>query len=208
VLLGAAGHAKVIIEIFQEAQDWEVVGCLSADAPGGSVKGIPILGDDSELEAVLKRGVTHAFAAIGDNRIRSRVCDRLQQAGFRLINAVSHRAIVSPSVRMASGIAIMPGAVINAESDIGAGAIVNTGATIDHDCCVGSFSHIGPGSNLAGGVRVGTGAFLGVGSRVIPNIEIGEWSILGAGSVAIADIPPRVTAVGIPAKVIQLDYKK
>ena len=202
ILLGAAGHAKVIIEILRGQGDCELVGCLSSSTAGGSVLGVPILGDDSQLETLFRGGVTHAFAAIGDNRTRRRLCGQLQEKGFDLVNAISRQAILSPSVHLASGIAVMPGAVINADASIETGCIVNTSATVDHDCRIGEYSHIGPGSNLAGGVIVNTGAFLGIGSRVVPNIEIGEWSTVGAGSVVLADIPPQVTAVGVPARVL------
>lgn len=204
VLLGAAGHAKVVIEIFRESNEWEVVGCLSPGASGGSVRGVPILGGDGELERIFQRGIVHAFAAIGDNHRRLVVSARLREIGFRLVNAISGRAIVSPSVRLDTGIAVMPGAIINAESVVGAGAIINTGSTVDHDCRLGAYSHIGPGSNLAGGVHVGEGAFLGIGSRVIPNIVIGEWSIVGAGGVVIANLSAHATAVGIPARVVRI----
>jgi len=34
-------------------------------------------------------------------------------------------------------------------------------------------------------------------------ITIGAWATIGAGGVVIQDIPPYVTAVGVPAKVIK-----
>jgi UDP-perosamine 4-acetyltransferase len=203
ILLGGSGHAKVIIEIFREAKDWEVVGCITATESKNPVCGVPVLGDDSELERIFKQGVTHAFPAIGDNGRRSAVCARLLQVGFSLVNAISRHALVSPSVRFDSGIAIMPGAIINVDSTIATGAIVNTGATIDHDCMVGAYSHIGPGTNLAGGVTIGSGAFLGIGSRVVPGVRIGEWGIVGAGGVVLGDLPAHATAVGVPARIIR-----
>ncbi|MGH9437338.1 MAG: acetyltransferase [Terriglobia bacterium] len=201
VLLGAAGHAKVIIEIFQETRAFEVVGCLSPQSANAAICGIPILGDDRELDRLLAKGVRRAFVAVGENRRRAALCKRVQEIGFELVNAISSHATVSPSVRLGQGIAVMPGAVLNAETIVSDGSIINTGATVDHDCFIGAYSHIAPGSNLAGSVRVGSGAFLGTGSRVIPNIRIGEWSTVGAGAVVIADVPPRVTAVGVPARI-------
>lgn len=42
---------------------------------------------------------------------------------------------------------------------------------------------------------------------VIPNVKIGDWSILGAGSVAAKSLPPDVTAVGAPEKIIKIRKK-
>ncbi len=50
--------------------------------------------------------------------------------------------------------------------------------------------------------KVRTGVHLGAGCTLIGNIEIGEGARIGACSVVLEDIPPRVTAVGVPAVII------
>ena len=44
-----------------------------------------------------------------------------------------------------------------------------------------------------------------MGSSSVSNgqLKIGSWSIIGSGSVIIRDIPPNVTVVGVPAKIIK-----
>jgi UDP-perosamine 4-acetyltransferase len=202
VLLGGGGHAKVIVELFRAAGCYEVAGCASKDPAAALALGIPVLGDDSRLPAIHASGVRHAFVAIGDNRRRRRLSEEVSRIGFTLVNAISPGAILSPSVRLGAGVAVMAGVVINACSRIGNGCILNTGATVDHDCVIGNWAHIAPGTNLAGCVSVGEGAFLGVGSRAIPKISIGEWATVGAGAVVIRDLPPDVTAVGVPARIL------
>jgi UDP-perosamine 4-acetyltransferase len=200
VIAGAGGHAKVILGILEESGEFEVAGCTNK-AAGGTLLGLPVLGDDGVLPELAASGFRAAFAAVGDNRVRRDVIRQLREAGFRLINAVSRRAIVSPRARLGEGVAVMPGAVINVGAEIEDGAIVNTGATVDHDCRIAACAHIAPGVNLAGCVSVGEGAFLGVGSRVIPGVSIGAWTVVAAGAVVIGDIPAHVTAVGVPASI-------
>lgn len=200
VIAGAGGHAKVILEILEESGEFEVAGCTNKVA-GGTLPGVPILGDDGILPELAASGIRSAFAAVGDNRVRRDLIRQLRDAGFRLVNAISRHAIVSPRARLGEGVAIMPGAVINAGAQIDDGAIVNTGATVDHDCHIAACAHIAPGVNLAGCVSVGEGALLGVGSRVIPGVSIGPWTLVGAGAVVIGDIPAHVTAVGVPAAI-------
>jgi UDP-perosamine 4-acetyltransferase len=202
VLVGSGGHAKVVAEIFEEAADFEIIGCTSRDSTT-DVLGYPILGDDDLLPELLRDGVRYAFVALGENNLRRKLIRHVTALGFELVNAVSRKAVVSRRARLQAGIAIMPGAVINSESKIGEGAIVNTGATVDHDCLVGSYCHIAPGVNLAGTVCVGDGTFLGIGSRVIPGISIGCWAMVGAGAVVIRNVPDRVTVAGVPAKIIR-----
>lgn len=203
VILGSGGHAKVVIEILRENPALDIVGCLAQERGAPSVRGVPVIGDDSELPRLRDAGVAHAFVALGDNRLRLRVIEYVLAQGLQLINAVSRHAVLSPSAQLGTGIAVMAGAVINAEAAVGNGVIVNTGATIDHDCVLGPMSHVGPGTNLAGSVRIGAGAFLGTGCRVTPGIRIGDWSVVGAGSAVFGDIPANVVAVGVPAKVMK-----
>lgn len=201
IVIGAGGHAKVIIEILRETPDWRLVGCLSRQPAGETVSTLTVLGGDEDLPLWLAKGVRHAFVAIGDNATRARVATAAGALGFRLINAVSTHAVVSPSAVLGNGVAVMGGVVINAESKIGDGSIVNTGATVDHDCRIGAYCHVAPGTHLAGGVTLGEGVFLGIGGSIIPRVTIGEWTTVGAGAVVTRDIPARAFATGVPARV-------
>lgn len=200
VVLGAGGHAKVVIELLR-ASGHEVFGVLDADPTPRTVVGAHVIGDDSKLGDLKAQGVTRAFIAIGDNGLRLRLGRKAQRAGFELVNAISPVARVSPSARLGVGIAIMAGAVINAETDLGDLAIINTGAVIDHDGIIGEAAHIAPGCALAGDVTVGQRAFLGVGTSVIPGRRIGDDVVVGAGACVVHDIPAGALAMGVPARV-------
>ena len=43
---------------------------------------------------------------------------------------------------------------------------------------------------------------IGAGAKILGNIRIGECARVGAGSVVVKDVPPRVTVVGVPAKIV------
>lgn len=202
VIIGSGGHAKVIIDIVRSMKKYEIVGTTSSDK-SKAILNIPMLGGDEVLEPLHRRGILNAFVAIGDNRIRSNVSKYAAKVGYNLINAISPFSHISSTVKLGSGIAIMPGAIINIDTVISNNVIINTGATVDHDNVIGESVHIAPGCHLAGNVHVGSGSFLGVGTKVIPNIKIGSWSMLGAGSVIVKNIPNNITAYGVPARVIK-----
>ncbi|VBB08530.1 Hypothetical protein LUCI_3808 [Lucifera butyrica] len=204
VILGAGGHAKVIIDIIRAQDLYDIIGCLDqAKNSGHCVAGVKIIGEDCMLEEIAKSGVNKAFVAIGDNRRRAELAHRVRRLGFVLINVISPHAYISAAAMLDDGVAVMPGAIVNAGSRILSNVIINTKASIDHDCVLESNCHIGPGCTLAGNVQVGEGTFLGTGTSVIPRVRIGCWSITGAGAVIVANIPDNALAVGVPGRVVK-----
>jgi UDP-perosamine 4-acetyltransferase len=202
VIVGSGGHAKVVIELIRAEGKYQIKGCTGLGETGFVLGDVPVLGTDNVLPAVLANGAKKAFVALGDNHLRLRLLAKVSEMGFELINAVSPHAVVSPSVSLGRGIAIMAGAIINASAEIGDGAIINTNAGVDHDCRIGKGAHIGPGSALAGNVEIGCESFLGAGTCIIPGVRIGSRVIVGAGSVVVRDLPDDVIAMGVPARVI------
>ena len=202
VIIGAGPHSKVIIDILTERSEYEIVG-LTDQNPEGFVLGYKVLGTDEILLELKHNGVEAAFVALGNNRVRKKMFDYANGLGFEMINAISQNAIISRFVKLGKGLAIMPGAVINASSMIGNGCIINTNASIDHDCRVSDFVHIAPGCAVSGSTSIGEGSFLGTGSRVIDKINIGKNVLVGSGGVVVKDIADNCEVVGIPAKVIK-----
>lgn len=205
LIFGAGGHAQVAADALLRAREAgeraEPVGYLD-DNPeliGRTALGLPVLGSTSELDSVPHDGV---FVAIGNNRVRAMLFTHLSDAGERLVNIIHPRAVLSPSVVLGRGILICAGAVVNTATDLGNNSIVNTGATIDHHCIIGAHCHIAPGAHLGGGVQVGDGTLLGIGAVVVPGRRVGRWSTIGAGAAVTRDIPDDVTAVGIPARIV------
>lgn len=204
VVVGAGGHAKVVIELLQaSAEGFDVMGLVDADPAPRLVLGLPVIGDDSHLPRLRSQGIEAAFVAIGDNRRRSNLADKVREHGFGLVNAIGAGAVISPSARLGRGIAVMNGAVINAEAQVDDLTIINTGVLVDHDVRLHAGAHLGPGCALAGGVEVGARAFLGVGVTAVPGVRIGADTVVGAGACVVNNLPSGVLALGVPARVIR-----
>ena len=199
IVLGAGGHAKVVIELLHES-GYQVDFCVGEEGSPKNCLGIPVLLGEQNLIRLRDDGYVFAFPAIGSNFVRERAAIHAVSLGYELVNAISHRAVVSPSAALGVGIAIMGGVIINAECKIENLTIINTGTTVDHGCHIGDCAHIAPQCALAGDVKVGRRVFLGIGTIVIPNIKIGDDATTGAGSVVISNLPASTTVVGHPAK--------
>lgn len=202
VVIGAGGHSKVVVDILKENPAFDLIG-LTDKMAQGDVLGVPILGGDDIWPSLIKDGVTAAFIAVGDNKLRERLSDEALRVGFQLVPLVDKRAIVSRHAVIEEGALVMPGAVVNADAHIGRESIINTNASVDHECTIGDFVHIAPGCALSGRVKVGSRSLIGTGARVIDSISIGDDTIIGAGASVVKDIPPRCVAVGVPARVIK-----
>jgi UDP-N-acetylbacillosamine N-acetyltransferase len=206
VIWGASGHARVAADIVHLQNRDEIIGYLddvNLDRKGQEFSGGRILGGQTELKALLRQGVHHAFVAIGDCRTRLRLGALLQGSGFALISLIHPRAIVAADARVGPGSIVTAGAVLNPGAWIGENVIINTRATVEHDCLVEDGAHVAPGVTLAANVVIGRGAWVGIGASVIEGIRVGAGSLIGAGAVVVKDIPDGVVAYGVPARVIR-----
>lgn len=193
-IVGAGGHAKVIIGILR-ALGVPIFGAFDDEEArcGHEVLGVPIRACLSAVPGVGRLAVL----AVGDNAARKELAEQLS---LQWRACVHPRAWVDPSTIMGEGTVVCAGAMIQPDVRIGAHAIVNTGATVDHDCVLADYVHLSPGVHLAGGVSVEEGAFLGTGARVIPRVRIGAWAVVGAGATVVKDLPPMGVYVGTPAR--------
>jgi UDP-perosamine 4-acetyltransferase len=127
-------------------------------------------------------GSWDAFVAIGDNRTRRMITDRLVYLGYSITNIISRDSYVSPTVELGTGIYIAPMACVMTHTKVGDGCIINTNASVDHDCKLGNFVHISPCAGLGGNVSVGDGTWIGLGCSINHKMEIAHDIVLASGS--------------------------
>ena len=115
--------------------------------------------------------------------------------------------LVSHFSRFATGIEIHPGATIGRRFfiDHGSGVVIGETAEIGDDVLMYQ------GVALAGTTlekvkrhpTISDNVVIGAGATVLGAIEVGDGARVGAGSVVVDAVPPGVTVVGIPGRVVR-----
>jgi len=203
VLIGDSGHSKVITDCINSMTDYKVVAKLDDKHCKKNLLNGIIKGPLALFEEIRNEFTAKTIICIGGNDIRKNIVERLKLTENDYISIVHNNAKISDSAIIGVGTVVMPGVIINADAIVGNHVIINSNSVIEHDCIVEDFVHVSPGSIITGGVIIGEGSHIGAGSTIIPLKSVGKWSIVGAGSVIVTDIEDRVTAVGVPGKVIK-----
>ena len=205
IVLGAGGHAKVVIDALQAAGA-DILGAVDPDGAthGTDILGVSVLGGDGVVQDHAP-GAVALINGVGSTKPSSRRKDlyrRFKDAGYAFSSVVHPSAIIGANVEMADGVQVMAGAVVQPGCRIGSNAILNTHASVDHDCAIEAHVHIAPGAVLGGGISIGEGSHIGVGASIIQNIRIGAGVMVAAGAVVVTDFPDGVRIAGVPARTI------
>lgn len=204
VLIGAGGHARVMLDAARAGKRIDVVSVIDDDPAkhGMLFEGLTIEGDRSILPALRSRGVEAIVLGVGSTVVsptRRSLFEWALSIGLELPPVVHPSAVIAPTARIGRACAVFAGAILNPHVQLGDNVIVNTAAVLDHDVTIGAHAHAAPGARLAGGVIVGEGAHIGIGATVLQGVHIGRDVMVGAGAVVLHDLADGSRVAGVPA---------
>ncbi len=207
LVLGAGGHARVLIDALQGRDDVTLGGVFDQDSSlwGERLMSVPVLGGDEAVfdYAPERVWLVNAVGSTRDTGPRRGLFERFKGRGYEFLSVVHSSARLAGSVTLAEGVQVLAGVIINPHVTVGANAIINTGAIIEHDCRLGAHVHVAPGVTMAGGVEAGRGVHIGIGATLIQNLTLGDGCVIGAGAVVLESVQAHTLAVGVPAKVVR-----
>jgi len=188
-IYGASGHGLVVSDIAKACGYVDIVFIDDG------------MNQYPDFESICENKNIPIVVAVGDNRTRSKLIEKVESAGMILTSLIHPSAFVSGSAHIKRGTVIMPQAVVNAHAQIGKSCILNTSCVVEHEGEIKDFVHISPSVSLAGNVSIGKNTHIGMGSTVKQGVCIGEQSTIGMGSVVLKNIPSMRIAYGNPCVV-------
>ena len=194
-LYGAGGHAKVVLDAML-CQNIKL--CVYDDDK--KKQGKQLLGVVVEQYEKHSGDPKYGHLAIGDNRLREILFERLDGSIGSWFSIIHPLAAVSSNCTIEEGVFIAAQSTVGPECKIATATIINHGAIVDHDCNVGRFCHIAPNATLGGGVTLENGALIGSGAVILPGLSIGENAKVGAGAVVTKNVRSGAVVVGVPAR--------
>lgn len=193
VIVGAAGHAKALIDAAQGCGFTIIGGVDAAIAPGASILGdIAVLGDEGLLDTLRDRGLRTAFIGVGgatSNAVRKRVFTRLVAAGFDLPSLVATSAHLGLGSSLGAATYLFPGANVGPSVRIGDNCIINQNAVVAHDSVIGDHVHLAPNAVVAGHCRIGDGSTLGMCATLLYAASIGADCLIHNTVSITQDVP-------------------
>lgn len=204
VVVGAGGHAKVLIEALRSG-NVPVLALIDRDTTkhGQKILHITVAGDDTWLQQTYPPGTVQLVNGVGSVRrpiLRRDVFAAFKARGYDFATVIHSSTTIASDAVIGEGAQIMAGVVIQPGVRIGSDALINTRASVDHDCIVGDHSHVAPGATLSGDVHLGEAVHVGTGATLIQGIHVGDEALIAAGVTVTADVASGVLVSGPQAK--------
>ncbi|NIO06364.1 MAG: transferase [Proteobacteria bacterium] len=208
VILGAGGHAREVLWVFEEQNKaeprWEVLGFIDENTlnKGRDLCNLPILGDFGWFDKTASREV-YVISGVGNCRTKLHFAEKAANLGLKFCSVVHPSVMMSSHVTVGAGTVIAAGSIITTQVKIANHVTVNLDCTISHDAVIEDYCTLAPGCHISGNVKFGEGVNFGTCATIIQGKSVGAWSKIGAGAVVIEDIPANVAAVGVPARIVR-----
>lgn len=145
--------------------------------------------------------------AIANSHVRQKIVQRCEKDGVKFFEVRAANVVQLDDVQLGEGAVLCPFVTLTSNVTIGHHFHANLYSYVEHDCVIGNFVTFAPNVMCNGNVHIEDHAYIGAGAVIrqgLPNapLVIGRGSVVGMGAVVTKSVPPGVTVVGNPARVM------
>ncbi len=145
--------------------------------------------------------------AIADGKIRKALAEKCLADGLKMLPVRADNVVTLDEAEVGEGEILCHFTQLTSNIQIGKFFHANIYSYVAHDCVIGDYVTFAPGVRCNGNVHIqdlayiGTGAIIKQGTPERP-LVIGRGAVVGMGAVVTKDVPPGVTVVGNPARIL------
>lgn len=211
VIIGAGGVGRETSLIIQQINEleptWNLIGFIddNKDNWGKVINGYSVIGGIDSLEFLTPN--TYVLIAIANYEVKKKIVNKINNK-LKFATIIHPKVWVHDYMTIGEGTIIYEGAILTSNIEIGNHVIISPKCGVGHDSIIKDYVSLLWNVNVSGNDIIEEGVMMGSGSTVIQGKKIGKGSNIGAGAVVIEDVDSFSTAIGVPAKVIKIDYEK
>ena len=211
VIIGAGGVGRETSLIIQQINEleptWNLIGFIDDNQEkwGKVINGYSVIGGIDSLEFLTPD--TYVVIAIANYEVKKNIVNKINNK-LKFATIIHPKVWVHDYMTIGEGTIIYEGAILTANIEIGNHVIISPKCGVGHDSIIKDYVSLLWNVNVSGNDIIDEGVMMGSASTVIQGNKIGKGSNIGAGAVVIEDIESFSTAIGVPAKVIKIDYEK
>jgi sugar O-acyltransferase (sialic acid O-acetyltransferase NeuD family) len=203
-IYGAGGLGKEVFDIAVRenniSKKWERIFFIDDNKENDSDCYLSKVYTFTDIKESEDRLDLEVVIASGEPVIRAKIRQKLDHNNFKFGKVIDPSAIISPTAKLANGVIVASGCIIASSATVGENVLINVKSIVGHDIIIENDVVVSSMVNIGGACRIGARSFLGMGCLIKQVLEIGEDVIIGMGSVVHHNMPPKVIALGNPAR--------
>lgn len=150
----------------------------------------------------------YVLIAIANSQVREKIALRLEEDAIALWTVQADNVVLMDEVEIAAGAALSSFVSITSNIKIGKCFHANLYSYVEHDCVIGDYVTFAPGVKCNGNIHIEDHAYIGTGAVIkqgTPDkpLVIGKGAVVGMGAVVTKSVPPGVTVIGNPARILE-----
>ena len=202
VIIGAGSTAVTVADILAQDRNFRIAGFVGTEEEQGELGGerlygdIPFLGSRLMLDKIKADGVLGFIVAIGNNYTREERYYEATQTGLMPINAISHNAVIEPSVRIGKNVIITSGCIVSHGVTIGNNTCLDPGVIVLINSVIGENCYLQSGCIVGGLCEIGRNVTIGTRSTISPQVVIGKNNNIMTGDVVDENLEDLARAEG------------